>query len=576
MPNPASRSSASAPTPATAGTPQTTPLTRRQLREQAAAAAAPAEPVLTRRQLRELAQQQLERESRLQAEEIADLEIAPVGSGPLEPGVELTLEPVLQVDDPDALAPEIPLHLAATRRSRRASRPAGPAADEELVRAVTAAIEVVSADVSATRPFEAMPSRRAARAAAAAAAAAAAEASAASASTGSEAETESGVPAADSSSAPSHDSSEPRDPEDAADRSESTRPEPAVTDVDTAPDGRPADATENASPVATSVAVATTAPAVPGFALAPGTGSRRAVVARDRSARAVATRRASSGPAAGAPRPSSRPGSGRRKNWAKAGLSTLAMLFVIGMTAVTAIPTTVSASPADSNLVNLSLNANSTAQTQQLITASGATSEVVDRDGYSVTDAGELQAAGYSTAQLLVGRSLAQELVDAMDSGKLVGSVPDHMKEIRWIAQGVTVPDCGVDYRILEIIAIAVRNFDQVGVSDINRKCTGQIEGAGTSSSHYIDGGGHAVDFYLLNNKSLNGADAGTLKLISILDPVMPVGSRVGQAGCRASAGVTVNLTNWTEFDDSCTHMHVDVPVTDAPLLLADSSLLSK
>lgn len=27
-----------------------------------------------------------------------------------------------------------------------------------------------------------------------------------------------------------------------------------------------------------------------------------------------------------------------------------------------------------------------------------------------------------------------------------------------------------------------------------NRKCTGQIEGAGTESAHYVDGGGHAVD----------------------------------------------------------------------------------
>ncbi|MCS5713911.1 hypothetical protein NVV95_05035 [Herbiconiux sp. CPCC 205716] len=295
---------------------------------------------------------------------------------------------------------------------------------------------------------------------------------------------------------------------------------------------------------------------------------------RGSTGRAVATGRGA-GRRVAEPRPSvtrpsrARSASARRRGWAKAGLSAIAMAFVVGMTAVTAIPTTVSASPVDSNLVNLSLSAKSTAETQQLITANGSTAEVVDRDGYSVSDAGELQAAGYSSAQMLVGRSLAQELVDAMDSGKLVGSVPDHMKEIRWIAQGVTVPDCGVDYRILEIIAIAVRNFDQVGVSDINRKCTGQIEGAGTSSSHYIDGGGHAVDFYLLDNKSLNGADAGTLKLISILDPVMPVGARVGQAGCRASAGVKVNLTNWTEFDDSCTHMHVDVPVTDAPLLLA-------
>ena len=299
------------------------------------------------------------------------------------------------------------------------------------------------------------------------------------------------------------------------------------------------------------------------------TASASARVARS-TARATSVARADVAGAAtsGASAPTSR----RRRSWAKAGFSAVAMAFVVAMTAVTALPTTVSASPVDANVVNLSLSAGTSAQTQQLVTA-GSASGAVDRDGYSVSDAGELQAAGYSTAQLLVGRSLAQELVNAMDSGKLVGSQPDHMKEIRWIAQGVTMPDCGVDYRILEIIAIAVRNFDQVGVSDINRKCTGQIEGAGTSSSHYIDGGGHAVDFYLLNNKSLNGADAGTLKMISLLDPVMPVGSRVGQASCRTSAGVHVNLTNWTEFDDSCTHMHVDVPVTDAPLLLSDSTL---
>uniref|UniRef100_UPI0025BE5B7D hypothetical protein n=1 Tax=Herbiconiux sp. TaxID=1871186 RepID=UPI0025BE5B7D len=290
---------------------------------------------------------------------------------------------------------------------------------------------------------------------------------------------------------------------------------------------------------------------------------------RARRSTSVARPAAASAAASSAPKPRA---AGWRRSWAKAGVSAVAMAFVLGITAVTGLPSTVSASPVDANVVNLSLNANT--PTQQLITA-GAASEQVNRDGYGVSDVGELQAAGYSTAQLLVGRSLAQELVDAMDAGKLVGSQPDHMKEIRWIAQGVTVPDCGVDYRILEIIAIAVRNFDQVGVSDINRKCTGQIEGAGTSSSHYIDGGGHAVDFYLLDNKSLNGADAGTLKMISLLDPVMPVGSRVGQASCRASAGVTVNLTNWTEFDDSCTHMHVDVPVTDAPLLLNDDAILS-
>jgi len=338
-------------------------------------------------------------------------------------------------------------------------------------------------------------------------------------------------------------------------------------------DSAPADAallatSRSTGPIATETMIVTseaqTAPLRPRRA-APAPRAPRASRTTTAPVRPAVAGAATSG--AGAP-------ASRRRGWAKTAFSAVAMAFVVAMTAVTALPTTVSASPEDANVVNLSLSAGTDAQTQQLVTA-GSASGTVDRDGYGVSDAGELQAAGYSTAQLLVGRSLAQELVNAMDSGKLVGSQPDHMKEIRWIAQGVTVPDCGVDYRILEIIAIAVRNFDQVGVSDINRKCTGQIEGGGTSSMHYVDGGGHAVDFYLLDNKSLNGADAGTLKMISLLDPVMPVGSRVGQASCRTSAGVHVNLTNWTEFDDSCTHMHVDVPVTDAPLLLSDSSLVT-
>jgi len=156
-------------------------------------------------------------------------------------------------------------------------------------------------------------------------------------------------------------------------------------------------------------------------------------------------------------------------------------------------------------------------------------------------------------------KALAQELVVALDSGKLVGSTPDHMKEIRWIAEGQNMPDCGIDTRILQVIVLAVRNFDQVGISDINRKCTGQIEGAGEYSSHYVNGGGHAVDFYLLNGQSLPGADENTLKFIKILDPIMPPGSGLGQANCRAAAGISLPLQNFHEFSDSCSHMHVDV-----------------
>jgi hypothetical protein len=270
-------------------------------------------------------------------------------------------------------------------------------------------------------------------------------------------------------------------------------------------------------------------------------------------------------PAAGAsdtPRP--------RKSWTKSVFSAVAMLFVGGMIAVTALPSGLAASAAPGQYGDTQ----NPPPSQELITANGAAAASIDRDGYNVTQMSQLISSGVSTASLPEGRELAQEIMDAFHSGQLIGSTPDHIPEIENIAEGKTVPNCGVDYRILQVIEIALRNFSEVGISDINRACTGQIEGAGTDSPHYADGGGFAVDFYRLNNQGLDGTDANTLKLISILDPYMPVGAHVGQSECRAAAGITLHLTNWTEFDDACTHMHVDVPLNGTPLLISDSALL--
>jgi len=155
-------------------------------------------------------------------------------------------------------------------------------------------------------------------------------------------------------------------------------------------------------------------------------------------------------------------------------------------------------------------------------------------------------------------QALAQELVTHLDDGTLAGPTR-HMAPIRSIAQGVVVPDCGIDSRILQVIVIAVRQFDQVGVSSINRKCTNEILGAGALSSHYIDGGGHAVDFNSLNGHRLTGADGLSLRLIGVLDPPMPTGSRIGQVQCRAKAGVPLVLENFGQLIDHCTHLHVDM-----------------
>ncbi|TIH36183.1 hypothetical protein D4765_10450 [Subtercola vilae] len=158
-------------------------------------------------------------------------------------------------------------------------------------------------------------------------------------------------------------------------------------------------------------------------------------------------------------------------------------------------------------------------------------------------------------------QTLAQQLMVFVDGGQLSGSSPDHIKEIRWIAQGQSVPNCGIDVRVLQVILIAVETFGSAGVSDINRRCTGQIEGAGIYSAHYRNGGGHAVDFYSLGGNGATGADSNSLTLIGVLDPVMPGGSGLGQSNCRRAAGDEPRLRNFQDFYDTCDHLHINDPL---------------
>jgi hypothetical protein len=155
-------------------------------------------------------------------------------------------------------------------------------------------------------------------------------------------------------------------------------------------------------------------------------------------------------------------------------------------------------------------------------------------------------------------QQLAEALVQKIDAGRIVGSSPDHMKEIRWIAAGEVHPDCGIDLRILQVITIAANTFDSIGISDINRACTGQRPGAGNASAHVVNGGGHAVDFYSFDRIPTTGADANAIKLLKILDPRMAAKSGFGQSECRAKAGSSIPLST-NDFPDTCTHVHVQV-----------------
>ncbi|RFA19560.1 hypothetical protein B7R23_11620 [Subtercola boreus] len=191
----------------------------------------------------------------------------------------------------------------------------------------------------------------------------------------------------------------------------------------------------------------------------------------------------------------------------------------------------------------------------QQLAAAAAAQAAAQAAALKLSSSSAISAAAYPTTVSPAVQALAQTLMDAVARGQLVGSRPDHIEEIQYLASGQVVEGCGVDIRVLQTIKVAVDNFAKVGVSDINRLCTGQIEGAGTNSPHYKAGGGHAVDFYILNGHSLTGGDSDSMKLLRLLDPLVPPNTNVGQSGCRSSGSGFVNLS---EFSDSCSHLHVD------------------
>ena len=156
-------------------------------------------------------------------------------------------------------------------------------------------------------------------------------------------------------------------------------------------------------------------------------------------------------------------------------------------------------------------------------------------------------------------RAAAAVLVGAIQAKKLNFLEPRYQQQVINMADGTATPECTIDAHVLQLIVVAVQAFQQVGVSDLNRRCTGMTPGAGTASAHWK---GKAVDFYAINRQSLTGADAFSLQLVRVLDPYAPPGSSAGQSDCRARAhvslGVLVNITRG--FPDTCNHQHIQVP----------------
>jgi hypothetical protein len=231
-----------------------------------------------------------------------------------------------------------------------------------------------------------------------------------------------------------------------------------------------------------------------------------------------------------------------RRTWAKIGV----VLAASGLLGTAALP----AYAAPSETVTQGYSSAGV----QTLTGRGTAAPVATRDGFSVMENPLLLDSTTGVTVSPTVQALAQKLMVAVSQGRLTGSVPNHIPEIEYLAQGRVVPNCGIDYRVLQTIDVALSVFSTVGVSDINRRCTGQIEGAGSASSHYANGGGHAVDFFLLDGQALSGGDAQSVKLIQALDPIVPAKTNVGQSECRSS----LSLLNFVPFDDTCNHLHID------------------
>jgi len=179
----------------------------------------------------------------------------------------------------------------------------------------------------------------------------------------------------------------------------------------------------------------------------------------------------------------------------------------------------------------------------------------------AAADGDEAQACEVSSDK----RELAEQIVAATAAGKVAWLDARHFNQVRTYATDSAVSkSCLLDVRVLQTIVIAQNMFGSVGVSSLNRQCTGEVPaGSSTTSPHWF---GRAVDFYSFGGSIANGADSSSRSLIVMLDPLVTPGSRVGQVQCRG--GNPVPTKNFSQFTDACHHLHVDFATGEAPLPL--------
>ncbi|GAA4188303.1 hypothetical protein GCM10022288_14590 [Gryllotalpicola kribbensis] len=220
----------------------------------------------------------------------------------------------------------------------------------------------------------------------------------------------------------------------------------------------------------------------------------------------------------------------------------------------------------------------------------------------TVQTAGDLNlCGGDSTGAISADQvALAKQIQQYQKQGLVTywhNPLGDVSGQIDQIANGTASSDCNIHAGVLQVIVFAVQTFGEAQINDLNRTCSGNGTHKGISA-HFT---GDAVDFGALGSKVLQpdqplhymttvGWDPNSAALIRLLDPYMPQGSEAGQESCRADpmnpgaswasvrppAGTgpdPVDTKNIKQFDDVCSHEHIDIGVnSDARLNFSGTS----
>lgn len=160
-----------------------------------------------------------------------------------------------------------------------------------------------------------------------------------------------------------------------------------------------------------------------------------------------------------------------------------------------------------------------------------------------------------STGSLVTGES--KELAKQIIASSNVTGDSRYMGQIRAIANGDN--SCYINPTILQYVATMMKTY-KLTISSLNRRCTGVLTASGTGSYHYREKGGHAIDFNQINGVSSTGSTSEDIRFLNDSFKVLPSGTGIGQSNCRSSGKLTLP-SGFTQFEDSCNHNHIQVPI---------------